>query len=73
MDSNFVCKGCTSPQLLWRETAIGRTDAAGVGNAKQRSLSRARDLTRQLISHFEHSNQPIWVGVQNRGEDDPDQ
>ena len=73
MDSSFACKECVSPQLLWRETAIGRTDAAGVSNAKQRTLNKARELTRQLISHFERSNQPVWVAAQNRGEDDPDQ
>jgi hypothetical protein len=73
MDSNCVCHGCKSPQLVWKETAIGRTDAAGVSNAKQRSLAKARELTRQLRSHFEKSNTPIWVAVQNRGEDDPDQ
>jgi hypothetical protein len=73
MDSNFVCQGCESPELEWKETPIGRTDAAGVSNAKQRSLAKARELTRQLRAHFEKSNTPIWVAVQNRGEDDPDQ
>lgn len=73
MDSNYACKGCCSPDLKWRETSIGRTDAAGVSNARRRSLGKARELTKQLQAHFGRSSEPIWVAVQNRGEDDPDQ
>lgn len=73
MDSNYVCLGCKSPELVWKEVAIGRTDAAGISNAKQRSLKKARDLTQQLRAHFAKSDQPLWVAVQNRAEDDPDQ
>ena len=74
MDTNFVCKGCkSSKELPWEERSIGRTDAAGVSNAKQRSLNKARELTKQLRAHFDKSSQPVWVAVQNRGEDDPDQ
>lgn len=73
MNSNYVCKDCVSPQLEWKETAIGRTDAAGVSNKKQRSLAKARELARQLQAHFTKSNTPLWVAVQNRGENDPDE
>ena len=74
MDTNFVCMGCkSSKELPWEERSIGRTDAAGVSNAKQRSLNKARELTKQLRAHFDKSSQPVWVAVQNRGEDDPDQ
>lgn len=73
MTSTYCCQGCKSPALMWEETAIGRTDVAGISNNKQRSLAKARELTRQLQAHFEKSDQPLWVGVQNRGEDDPDQ
>ena len=73
MNANYVCAERVSPQLVWRETQIERTDAAGISNARQRSLNKARDLTKQLQAHFERSNAPVWVAVQNRGEDDPDQ
>ena len=73
MDTCFRCKDCVSSKLLWKETRIGRTDASGISNAKQRSLNKARELTSQLRSHFERSNQPVWVAVQNRGENDADQ
>ena len=73
MDSNYICEDCESTELVWKETRIGRTDATGISNARQRSMSKARDLTRQLSAHFQKSNQPIWVAVQNRGEDDADQ
>ena len=73
MTVNHVCKDCVSPQLDWKETSIGRTDAAGVSNARKRSQVKARELTKQLQSHFARSNQPVWVAVQNRGEDNSDQ
>lgn len=73
MDSNYVCKGCVSLHLPWRETAINRTDSAGISNARQRSLNKARELTKQLQAHFARSNQAVWVAVQNRGELDADQ
>jgi len=69
---SYVCAGCDS-DLPWKETSIQRTDAAGVGNAKQRALVHARALAGQLQRKFQQSNQPVWVAVQNRGEDDPDQ
>ena len=34
MDSNYVCHECESPQLPWKEMAIGRTDAAGISNKR---------------------------------------
>ena len=74
MDTNGVCHTCeSSEQLPWEERSIGRTDAAGVSNARKRSLNKARELTKQLRTHFEKSNLPIWVAVQNRGEADLDQ
>ena len=78
MDTNYVCKDCVcrdceSDELKWKETVIGRTDAAGISNSRQRSLNKARDLTQQLRAHFEKSDQPLWVAVQNRGEAEADQ
>lgn len=74
MDTNYVCNDCESPQLQWEEASIARTDAAGISNARQRSLNKARALTQQLRDHFQKSNRPLWVAVQNRGiEDDVDQ
>ena len=72
-DQQFVCKGCTSG-LTWKETAVQRTDPAGVANARAKTLAHARDLAKQLKCKLcGQSNQPIWVAVQNRGENDPDQ
>ena len=48
MDSNYLCQECESPQLQWQERSIGCTDAAGVSNARQRSLNKARELTKQV-------------------------
>lgn len=73
MDTNYRCQDCESTELRWEEKPIGRTDATGISNARQRSLAKARELTRQLRAHFEKTNQPLWVAVQNRGEDDADQ
>lgn len=73
LDTAYACLGCTSPTLQWTETSIARTDATGISNARQRALHKARELTKQLQAHFQRSNQPIWVAVQNRGEDDVDQ
>ena len=73
MDSNYVIRGCGSTELTWEEKAIGRSDAAGISNARQRSLNKSRCLAKQLQAHFEKTNQPVWVAVQNRGEDDPNQ
>lgn len=36
-------------------------------------LDRSRALRDQVQRHFEQSNSPMWVAVENRGEDDPDQ
>ena len=73
MDSNYHCMACSSPQLPWRETNVAREDAAGVANERQRTRNMAKELRDQLARHFARSNQPVWVAVQNRGEDDPDQ
>ena len=73
MDSNYVCNGCESAQLTWQERFIGRADAAGISNSRQRSQNKARSLAQQLQAHFEKTNRPLWVVVQNRGEDDLDQ
>eukprot|EP00966_Prymnesium_polylepis_P336562 7391637-Prymnesium_polylepis.1 len=71
-NASYVCPGCTS-RLTWKETAVERTDKAGVANEKARALAHARQLACQLQRKFQSSNQPIWVASQNRGEDDPDQ
>lgn len=73
MDTNYVCKDCESTDLRWREASIERTDAAGISNARQRALQKARALSKQLQAHFSRSNEPVWVAVQNRGEYDDDQ
>ena len=73
MDSNYCCTGCESESLAWEETSIDRCDAAGIANGQQRTRGKARELRDQLKQHFARSNQPIWVAVQNRGEQDPDQ
>lgn len=72
MDTNYRVDGCASG-LLWRETVIAREDAAGIANARTRTRNHARSLRDQLIRHFKQTNQPVWVAVQNRGEDEPDQ
>mmetsp|Transcript_3312 Transcript_3312/g.8239 ORF Transcript_3312/g.8239 Transcript_3312/m.8239 type:complete len:726 (+) Transcript_3312:2193-4370(+) len=73
MNSNYQCEDCESPSLNWKEASIGRADAAGISNARQRSLNKARSLTKQLQAHFQKSTKPLWVAVQNRGEHDEDQ
>lgn len=73
MGSSYNVSGC-STGLQWRETAIAREDDTGVANARTRSRAHARSLRDQLISHFANkTNKHVWVAVQNRGEDDPDQ
>lgn len=73
MDTNYVCQDCASPSLVWTETSIARMDSAGISNARQRALNKAHNLTKQLQAHFQRSNEPVWVAVQNRGENDEDQ
>lgn len=73
MNTNYVCPDCDSVDLPWNEASIERTDAAGISNARQRALLKARSLTEQLKTHFSKSDQPVWVAVQNRGEYDEDQ
>ena len=73
MDSNYHCIGCSSAGLDWKETSVQRSDAAGVGNAKARTRELARNLRNRLQAHFAKSDRAVWVAVQNRGEDDPDQ
>ena len=36
-------------------------------------LGKARELTKQLKAHSGRSSEPVWVAVQNRGEDELDQ
>ena len=72
MDSMFRCMDCKS-DLPWKETAVDRCDPAGIANGRKAALTYARGLTYQLERKFAQSNQPVWVAVQNRGEDDPDQ
>lgn len=73
MDSNYRCEECESPELNWKETSIERTDQAGISNQRKRALTKARQLTQQLRAHFQRSSKPVWVAVQNRGEEDEDQ
>ena len=78
MDTAFRCVECETwkqaeegkgEYLKWDETSIARRDAAGVANERQRALVHSRSLRDQLLRKFEQSNEPIWVGVQNRGEE----
>ena len=71
MDSSYRCAECDS-NLLWKETSIERSDAAGVANAKARKLKHARELAQQLADRFAHSSEAIWLVLDHRGEDDPD-
>ena len=73
MDCSYRCEACSSEGLSWRETDVSREDAAGVANERTRTRNKAKELRDQLVKHFKQTNQPVWVAVQNRGEDDPDQ
>ena len=73
MDSAYRCVGCSSEGLSWKETSVVRSDAAGVGNTKARTRQVSRNLRDQLKALFEKSDRAIWVAVQNRGKEDPDQ
>eukprot|EP00327_Prymnesium_parvum_P000927 CAMPEP_0182838076 /NCGR_PEP_ID=MMETSP0006_2-20121128/23096_1 /TAXON_ID=97485 /ORGANISM="Prymnesium parvum, Strain Texoma1" /LENGTH=208 /DNA_ID=CAMNT_0024967047 /DNA_START=353 /DNA_END=979 /DNA_ORIENTATION=- len=74
MDSNYLCVACETQNLLWRETVVEREDASGIQERRKRVLSKSRDLRDQLCKHFQVSNAPIWIAVQNRAEqDDEDQ
>jgi hypothetical protein len=73
MNSSYVVNGCVSPSLPWKETVISREDAEGVATARTITRTHSRSLRDQLLSHFSQTNTPVWVAVQNRGEDEPDQ
>ena len=68
-----MCEACSSEGLEWRETDVSReADAPGVAHERTRTRNKAKELRDQLVQHFERSNQPVWVAVQNRGEHDPE-
>ena len=67
-----MCEACSSEGLEWRETDVSREDAPGVAHERTRTRNKAKELRDQLVQHFERSNQPVWVAVQNRGEHDPE-
>ena len=49
-------------------------DAPGIAARRAVTLAHAKDQARQLAVNFEtEPGRAIWVAVQNRGEDDPDQ
>ena len=74
MDTNYGCVACEcADSLPWAETCIDREDAPGIAAARARTLAHARALAVQLKTAFSQSSEPVWVAVQNRGEDDPDQ
>ena len=52
---------------------MDREDVRGVANQRAATRGLAKGLRDQLSRHFEQSNEPMWVAVQNRGEHDPDQ
>ena len=76
MDSSYACPDCetwrwnrTGDDLPWKESSIARTDAPGRAKAKAAALTHSRSLRDQLVAKFKQSNTPVWVAVQNRGED----
>jgi hypothetical protein len=76
MDSNYVCAECPSnglDSLTWKETNVEREDQAGVAARKANARAHAREQARQLQQHFTKESRAVWIAVQNRGEDDPDQ
>ena len=73
MTSDYRCEECTSDGLAWDETTCALEGLTGIANERAVSLAKARELTRQLQNHFEQSTTAVWIAVQNRGEDDPDQ
>lgn len=48
MDSAHRCLDCESIIICWKETSVARADAAGIANAKARTLQQARQLAAQL-------------------------
>ena len=51
--------------------SIARSDATGRARAKAAALAYSRSLRDQLLAKFRQSNAPVWVAVQNRGEEVP--
>ena len=72
-EDHFICEDCISPGLQWRETSVDREDSAGVAAARARTRARSRELRDQLRRSFAQCNAPVWVAIQNRGEDTVDQ
>ena len=63
---------------FWLDVEGNGGSAHGSGGhckrARAKTLAHARYLAEQLKRKLsEQSNQPVWVAVQNRGENDPDQ
>jgi hypothetical protein len=48
-------------------------DAPGVWHANARMRKLARELRKQLQTHFDKSNRAVWIAVQTRRKGDPDQ
>jgi hypothetical protein len=72
MDSNLVVKDCERKQQ-WFERSVEREDAAGVANARSRTRAHAKACADQLVRALRADSGGVWVAVQNRGEDYPDQ
>ena len=79
MDSSYRCVECETwrhstegDDLPWKETSVARTDANGQANRKARVLAQSRSLRDQLLRKWQQDNAPIWVAVENRGEEDED-
>ena len=66
------CVECSSTDLKWKETCVERDDNAGIARARSNTRDKSRTLRDQLKTALEHTNKPVWIAVQNRGEDDPD-
>ena len=74
--THLHCPECESPELVWQEKTVDREDAAGVANARTRARVHARALASQLTRALDRKVGGVggvWIAVQNRGEEDPDQ
>ena len=70
----YICHDCvTSSTLSWKETSVPREDSPGIAHARAVTRNKARELRGQLARQLAHTSAPVWVGVQNRGEDSIDQ
>jgi hypothetical protein len=72
MDSYLKVNGCERKQACLKKS-IQREDAAGVANGRSRTRAHAKVCAGQLERDLHATSGGVWVAVQNRSEDDPDQ